>query len=228
MGAMQLLEQPGDTYQASQPAGSFLGFFNGSSPDGEPVSGPEYNRLLNANNRIGIQPRPGSDYAFINAQQSCDSLEGVNDQRIVMASQSNTFGPGETRRFAFAMMASDSTGSCPNMDFSRIGLTADTAYKLYWNPYRHTPVTTAAGVSNVRTATLLLYPNPATGTLHVESAYSQPGNPVIFNAVGSAVALPVTKSARGFDVNTSGLPAGVYTIRLESSTATETAIFVKE
>jgi CubicO group peptidase (beta-lactamase class C family) len=65
-------------------------------------------------------------------------------------------------------------------------------------------------------ADLVVYPNPANGFISVESSGSIINNIKLFNLYGSLISVPESSTAKGISLDLSALPAGVYTIELES------------
>ena len=221
---MAMLEQPGDVYGIYTPLGSYAPFQNGISAVGDPQNGVEFYRLMNSQTRTGIPITSGSK----GERMECDSMVTPGDRRFVIASRDYSFSPGQTRKFGAAMIAADSAGGCPNINFSQLHQAADTAFKLYWNSFRVTPPGTSNGIAAIQRSSLRMFPNPATSRLYVETAGQSKGILNIYDALGRSVTLPQTPTAKGFELNTSILPTGVYSIRHQSGTTIETGIFVKE
>ena len=230
IGGLVWVEQPGDTYNSYAPLGSYKTYNNGSGSDGDPKNGPEFNHLMNSRNRAG-QPYPnGSAYGSTNERQECDDLVSVGDRRVVLATKDYQFQPGQTMKFATALVAADSMESCPAVDFTRLHETADTAYSLYWHPRQMTidPPVNPSGIATMTRSELRMFPNPAMNRLFVEIGDQAHGMLNVYDALGRSVALLQSRTAKGFELNTFMLSAGVYSVRHQNNSATGTGIFVKE
>jgi hypothetical protein len=223
-----MMELPGDAYNSYAPLGSYRTFANITGAEGDPTNGLEFFRLMHSSNRVGQAYPNGSLYGTVDELQQCDSNVLSTDTRFVIASNNLSFSPGQTKKFGAALVVADSAGGCPNINFMRLHQTADTAYKIYWNPFRLTPPAAPTGIAAIMRSSLHIFPNPATDILHVETAVGSHGLLRVFDALGRSVALPQTLTAKGFELNTAILPAGVYTVRCQSDATMETAIFVKE
>jgi hypothetical protein len=222
---LAMLEQPGDAYEMYTPVGSYTPFENGTSAVGDPQNGVEYYRLLNSYSRTGVPLTNASK----GERAECDSLATPGDRRFVLASRDYTFAPSQTLKFAAAMVVADSAGGCPNINFSQLHETADTAYKLYWHPYRTAlPGGGPTGIAAIHRSSLRMFPNPATSRLYVETSGQAKGILNVYDALGRSVTMPQTVTAKGFELNTSMLPTGVYSVRHQSAATIETGIFVKE
>lgn len=226
-GGIAIMELPGDSYQSYALAGSFVGYHNSpTSPAGDPSSAVEYDRMLRSQFRTGITGIFTGKYLPPYEEYSCDSPRTPDDVRFVIASNDITFGPGQSKKFAFAMVAADSTGNCRDRSFNVLHKTTDTAYKLYWNPI--IPPAGTTGVATIQRTSLNMYPNPATDRLFVKTSGQSIGDLTVYDAMGRTVATPQTHTTSGFELNTSQLSPGVYTIRHQSNLGVSTGIFVKQ
>jgi hypothetical protein len=231
MAGLAIMELPGDAYQSLTPAGSFVYFNNAvNSPVGDPTNSLEINQMLRSQTRGGLTSPTGSSYIPAVEDFSCDTSSGLaNDKRFVMASSDLSFDGGATMKFAFAMVLADSVGVCPDVDFGKIHEITDTALKLYWNPEDGTPVGGGStGIASLKRTSLRMYPNPANSILYVETINNAANTLQICDAVGRVFTIPQTHTASGFTVNVSNLPAGVYSIRIQTNSSLETGVFVKE
>jgi len=82
------------------------------------------------------------------------------------------------------------------------------------------------GVSEQNVSHTLLYPNPVSEQLTVEAQHDL-GSIEIYNLMGTLV-YRQTDCDNKVEINTSGLPSGIYFIRLKGDTISETRKFVKE
>ena len=210
MMGIAIVELPGDAAASYVPAGSF-GY--GSAP----LIPQQYYRYLNIT-------YPGSTYGF-KENSECVNENVASDRNFIIASNSLTFSPGDTKKIGMALVVCANAGGCPNMNFSCIHNVADTDWYLYHNPPSGA---NQLGVNTLSKGALRIYPNPATSTLHVETPGGTPGILSIYDAVGRSISLPVIHQGTKTDVNTSTLPNGVYTIRYQSGAQVQTNIFVKE
>lgn len=228
MAALAIMELPGDAYNAYSPAGSFVSYSNSnSSPAGDPQTAVEYDRFLRSQYRNGSTWRFGGSYIPHNETFGCDS-NAMNDMRFVLASGNLSLAPSETKKYGFAVMLADSTGECPAMSFDKIHNETDTAYKLYWNPVNGTPVGGTTGILGVQRTQLRMFPNPAHNLLYIEANSKDPGNVRIYDATGRCLEAGQTQSSNRYTIDVSKLPAGIYTIRFQSNSGSESGIFVKE
>jgi hypothetical protein len=228
MAGLAIMEFPGDAYQSYAPAGSFVGYQNSNTVLGDPQNAQEINNMLHSTFRTGITFPNSAIYSHINMNVACDSAYMPTDQRFVIASNDLSFAAGQTRKFASALVTADSAGGCPGPRYENILEVADTAYRIYWHPFRYTPGGAQTGVSAIQGPALRIYPNPATSTLHVVTGGRPGGRLQVYDVMGKSVLPPLSQTATGFDLNTAALPAGVYTIRYQSNTLMRTGIFVKE
>jgi hypothetical protein len=91
--------------------------------------------------------------------------------------------------------------------------------------YNPTPVTTTfttvddptVAVNDEWTNSFTLYPNPVTSTAWISfpQDFTMSEEPVIFNAVGSALRLKKTNVDKGIEINTDELAPGLYFVRLQ-------------
>lgn len=219
MMGIAVMEMPGDAHGAYAPAGGFT-YAVWSYPTTQPAS----------NMYSLLQPvfPDGSKY-FMNEHEEC-VYHASGDRNFILAANSNTFLPGETKKYSFALVAASKAGGCPYMNFSGIHDVTDTAYKLYWSPRKMTmPVTvTPTGLAHIIAPSVRLYPNPAKDVLHVDATGNKITGITVIDVVGRVVPLPIVKGAHGVELNTTTLSPGLYTLRLQCANSLINQRFVKE
>lgn len=78
-------------------------------------------------------------------------------------------------------------------------------------------LTCPVSVGELESATdLVVYPNPANSQIHVQSAGITLSKIRLYNLYGSFISVPENRTAKSVSLDLSALPAGVYTIELES------------
>ncbi|MDR0830018.1 MAG: leucine-rich repeat protein [Prevotellaceae bacterium] len=90
--------------------------------------------------------------------------------------------------------------------------------------------TNESGIDEVSDNSIIIYPNPATDELKIESVDCKINSVEIFDVsgriVGAGRALPLHNG--GQTINVSNLPAGVYLIKIETDKGTKTERFIKK
>jgi len=230
-----------------QPLGAFNYFTNGGNPSaGAPSNAVEHYRYMTGRTRAG-QPfsrdftgaanvpttgygsGPATKYVFdgdpavSGTWSECFSNNTPGDRRFILSSRPFQFAAGSTRVVAFALVVAPSAGGCPAVNTTTIRQTADTARAVYSSGFMSVKDVAAL-------ATPTIYPNPTTGTLTVSLAGLGSGASLqLVDALGRELAVPSTRTPRGWDVQGDRLPAGIYRVVVrETDGRTSAATFVKQ
>lgn len=222
--AVVLLESPGDVPGIRRPA-SFTMYDNSESENGNPTNAEEYNYYIRGRNRLGAWQMYDSVYQIDwsvpgGSAYECESVAPPNDKRFLLSTPDTTFAAGAHHKYAYALIVADDAGGCPDVDFTGIAETADSAYIFYWDP-------ATTGIPTTVAPKLMLYPNPATQEVYCTVPDGVRGVSAI-NALGQSVALPYRQENGKLVVRVQQLPAGVYTLCVQGRSRQEHAVFVKQ
>lgn len=223
IAGVAIVEMPGDAINSYSPAGSYMPLTNTTGPDGDPTNGLEMYRTMNSSNRAGT-PLPNGRHYRYNVDSECVRVNVPGDRRFIISTNDMFLDAGASKKIGLALVVA-SGGGCPEFNPASLYLTADTAFKYYWNPPAPPPST---GINNLTRQTLHIYPNPATNTLMAETGNASGATIQIYDGVGRLCNLPITRSGNKMEVNTTDLSPGIYTIRYQDATTVKTAVFVKQ
>ena len=226
---LSFIEMPGDVYPSAMlAAGSFTYFMSsGASSFGDPGGDIEHDYYLRSKNKAGLPIAAGA-YVFpiSNGAEMCDTKLPPDDQRYVIASGDYNFQPGTKTKIAMAFMATDTLGyACPLSSFKPITDLADTAWKIYYNP-----LPTSIRNVSLAEASFKLYPNPAQNTLYVQTfdKVNKTESIKIMDALGKTIDLPIAHQNNQYEINTSSLASGLYSVVYFDGVQTSAQHFVKE
>jgi hypothetical protein len=149
------------------------------------------------------------------------------DRKMVIGTQSFAFMAGDVIKFTMALVVSDPAvdNGCPGGNFADIQKVADTAQKVFCYPLG--PVIT--DVATLSSGNVLqVYPNPAKDALHIYLPNNSKYEYSLTDILGRTVKANTNIQNSEIIINTSPLPAGLYTIRLHNENASYSGKFVKE
>ena len=220
IAGITVIELPGDqpANNSFLPAGSFM--------NGGGNYGLEYYRLMTSTSVNGTPLPNGAKYIF-DENDECNLFNESGDRRLVIASGDMILEANETKKLGMALVVAGG-GGCPNMNFNDLHEVADTAWKLYYHPSQPSTNPTAIGTIAAGSSALGIYPNPAAGTLNIQTQDGAQGRISIVDALGRSISLTEVRNGAQITLNTLPLPAGVYTIRYQHSEGIQTGIFVKQ
>lgn len=226
---LSFIEMPGDIFPTAMlPAGTFNYFDNSSTGVYRaPAKDSQFYHILNAKGSDGT-PRYFGNYAYpiTKGAVMCDSSFPPADKRYIITSNNYAFQPGTKAKIAMAFMVTDTLGyACPLSSFKPITDLADTAWKIYWNPL---PLSISKSMATKQS--FKLYPNPAESSLYLETTAkaSKEESIRIIDALGKTMNLPVLRKANQFEINTSSLAAGVYSMIYYDGVQSSSQHFVKQ
>jgi hypothetical protein len=240
-----LLELPGDNATTKVPAGSFMYFNNDNSVSGNPKNGTEYNYYLRSTFRDGQHLHndftpgvpstgrgagPDATYVYSgdptkNTEWSeCAAGNLASDRRFVLASNDFDFPSKSTKKFAFALVITDTShlNNCDSMTLNGITALADTAI-------RHYTITPATGVGSTVKAPskLQVYPNPANDAVYVNVSGNK-ATVQVYDVTGRQVPVQVSTSATQIRIGVSHLARGMYHIIYSTAEGKHAGAFIKE
>ena len=193
-----------------------FGFFNNDATAfGNPTSGVEYYRLMKGLNRVG-DPIPAEWLPQINLDSPSYDICGLppGDRRMVIGTSLSTLAPGESGRSVFALVAAPDQGGCPDLNFSGLLDVLDTAALVWDNPLAPTGINSINAIAGA----LRILPNPAhnTATITLPAGAAATDRVLVVDMLGKAAATPARSVAGGWELSLTGLPAGLYTVCVES------------
>ncbi|MEO6830607.1 MAG: T9SS type A sorting domain-containing protein [Chitinophagaceae bacterium] len=224
MAGLLLLETPGDAYNSYSRPGCIFESINGS-PNRQAFSGVSISNVMRQKFPDGTPAPDSFFYGADGLTGSCVYHNMPGDLATIISSKDYQFLPGESKKIAFALVASEHAGGCPNEDFTGILATADSAIVYYWNAFRHTPT---AVFNTPKAQKLKVFPNPAKELLYVELPLNYNCDIRIYDVLGKSITLPMFQNGSKISINISGLSKGIYIIRNVANEEVQSNIFVKE
>lgn len=238
--ALKVLKMPHDTCGQQTIAGSIMSWNNGSDVKlGDPTTSVEFYNYLTGSLRNGDTLKvtlPGGgeaatkyslpdDPSLPGGFSACSLLFPPYDKRTLVSSQPFRFEPGQTIRYATALVASApaSNNGCPTTSFADIRTVADTAQFIFCNPL---PVLTK--VKEVAATRLSIYPNPAKDKLYIEAGNDQIESLSLTDQTGRIVEVRGNYLHSKIEVDISKLASGVYLITTTGNAGRKSAIFLKD
>ncbi len=238
---------PGDVVGNPVPLGAFDYYRNDSSNLGNPQIDTQYNNLMRGYDRLhehftfdyagpgtptsGIGTGPITNYVFTGnpatpgSWSECGAVNPPGDRRFLMTTGDFNLNAGATQKIVLALVTTnpDTLGGCPNTDFTKLEIVADTAWHYYQN--------SVSGIANeVKAATLKVYPNPAHNQVNIEYPGTLTGNETIsmYNAIGQLMNISFATIRQKTTADISGLPNGVYVVLFQNEINTESKLFIKD
>lgn len=237
---------PGDVPGSPTPLGTFDYYRNDTSNLGNPQVDTQYNNLMHGFDRMhehftndfvgpgvpstGIGSGSLTNYVFTGnpatagTWSECGAGNTPGDRRFLMTTGDFNLNAGATQKIVMALVTTnpDTLGGCPNTDFTKLEIVADTAWHNYHN--------SATGIGNeVKAATLRVYPNPANSQLIIEYPGNVTGNEhiSIYNSIGQLMNVSLTTLPQKTIANIADLPNGVYVVLFQNGQTSESKLFIK-
>ena len=244
-------DEPGEYCKVNR----FMYYSNNPSPTGNPTNTPEYYNYMNSIWRDGSPLTyggpgyGGTTTAHFMFPGSSDPLgfgtnfvpqanwsEATNnnvpsDRRGLGASGPFTFESGEALCLDYAYLFARGSGG-PGTSVIRLQQVADST-RYWYDPQQPCAceLSSPVGISESLTPakSISLYPNPAGNVLFVNyEVKAANASWSITDITGRIVDTGLMAAGNSSAVNLSGLPAGIYTIRIIEGTTVSAARFVKE
>ena len=235
IAGLRLLEMPGDICSGTkQPIGSFTYFFDGSAGGAyrDPRVAKEFYNYMNARNAdsLPVDGYLGSVFAsfFVMKSDTCDAslYPGPSNRRYILSSAGYNFPKNSSAKWVFNFLVTDTNNHiCPNIRYNEMKALADTAEQIYCNP-----LPTSIRNVSLAEASFKLYPNPALNTLFVQTLgkANKAESIKVIDALGKTIQLPIVRQNNQYEINTSSLASGLYSVVYFDGEQTSAQHFVKE
>lgn len=245
---LSMIVAPGDAGGALLPPGSFIAYNNEGTRLGNPASSTEFNYYMRARWRDGahltnIFNGPGipcglqgtgaecnylypGDPSDASQWSECSCVDPPGDRLFVLSSGDITFTAGTSQHLALALIAKKHAGGCERISFAGIKALADTAWDIYHNPLPSLQV----GAQYTTGNKISIYPNPARNQLFIEDQQAGIGAAAIavYNSSGQKMSIIPAKNNKGYTIDISGFPPGIYYAIYTGAVEQNTTTFVKE
>ena len=234
IAGLRLLEMPGDICSGlKKPLGSFTWFRDGGGTYRDPRVAKEFYNYMNAMNAdgvsVGVFNSASRALFFVMKSDTCDATyypESLGDRTYILSSAGYNFPKNSSAKWVFNFLVTDTNNHiCPNIRYNEMKALADTAEQIYCNP-----LPTSIRNVSLAEASFKLYPNPAQNTLYVQTlAKAKKAESIkIIDALGKTIQLPIVHQNNQYEVNTSSLASGLYSVVYFDGEQSSAQHFVKE
>jgi len=222
IAGITILDFPGDSYHSYGPLGSEMFFTNSNVlPNGNPTTDSDFNNYLNERDLKGTF----IEHSGIDSSSQCRLSVAGADRRFVIGTPEYHFIPGNSKHIAYALVAADSADGCPNTNYTTLFQTADSAYKIYWNPKRITPL--SAGGTILNPTTLKVYPNPSHDQVFIETAEANDLTIRVYDGLGRLMGVQSNRTSNKITLDIHTLSPGIYSLICQNAKGIQKSIFVK-
>ncbi len=134
----------------------------------------------------------------------------TGDRRYILSSTGYNFPKNSSAKWVFNFLVTDTNNHiCPNIRYNEMKALADTAEQIYCNP-----LPTSIRNVSLAEASFKLYPNPAQNTLFVQTLgkANKAESIKVIDALGKTIQLPIVRQNNQYEINTSSLASGLYSV----------------